>query len=40
MAGGRPSKRNKIIPLLKQGETSKTIIANRVGWGFLCLCGD
>jgi len=31
MAGRRPSKKEKIIVLLKQGETSPTIIANRVG---------
>jgi hypothetical protein len=33
MAGRRPSKKEKIIVLLKQGETSPTIIANRVGCG-------
>ena len=31
MARGRPSKKDKIILLLKQGETSSTIIANKVG---------
>ena len=31
MAGRRPSKKHKIILILKQGETSSTIIANRVG---------
>lgn len=29
----RPSKRDKIIVLLNQGETSSTVIANRVGCG-------
>jgi hypothetical protein len=31
MANRRPSKKDKIILLLKQGETSSTIIANKVG---------
>ena len=31
MASRRPSKKDKIILLLKQGETSPTIIANRLG---------
>jgi len=31
MATRRPSKKDKIIRLLKQGETSRTIIANKVG---------
>jgi len=31
MAGRRVSKKDKIILLLKQGETSRTIIANKVG---------
>jgi len=31
VAGRRPSKKHKIILILKQGETSSTIIANRVG---------
>ena len=31
MASRRPSKKDKIILLLKQGETSSTIIANKVG---------
>jgi hypothetical protein len=33
MANRRPSKRDKIILLLKQGETSPTVMANRVGCG-------
>jgi hypothetical protein len=31
MPGNRPHKKDKIILLLKQGETSPTIIANKVG---------
>ena len=31
MASGRPSKRDKIIVLLREGETSPIIIANKVG---------
>jgi len=31
MARGTSPKKDKIILLLKQGETSKTIIANKVG---------
>ena len=31
MANRRPSKKDKIILLLKQGETTSTIIANKVG---------
>ena len=31
MPGNRPHKKNKIILLLREGETSPTIIANKVG---------
>jgi hypothetical protein len=31
MPGNRPHKKNKIIVLLREGETSPTIVANKVG---------
>jgi hypothetical protein len=33
MPGNRPHKKNKIILLLREGETNPTIIANKVGCG-------